>query len=147
MTGGTAMAGLIRDMVNFLSRDSLTIEDVTAMTGCVTSDPGGLIPVEMQPVLPGVRTARVARYPDSGLPYMLDLDLAPDARPTVAALKELFGDYRRAPSDWDQARQLLFYPPAEGTRWGIVVIARLEPATGDVAEGLIASVSFRRDAH
>jgi hypothetical protein len=146
VTGGPATTGLIRDIVNFLSRDSLTVEDVTARIGRVTNDPGGLIPIEVQPVLPGVHAARVARYPDSGLPYMLDLDLAPGARPTVAALKGLLGDYRRARTDWDQPRQLLFYPPAEGTRWGIVVIARLEPAADDVADGRIASISFRRDA-
>jgi hypothetical protein len=146
VTGGAATTDLIRDMVNFLSRDSLTVEDVTARTGRVTNDPGGLIPIEVQSGLPGVHAARVASYPDSGLPYMLDLDLAPDAWPTVAAVKGLLGDYQQARTDWDQPRQLLFYPPAEGSRWGVVVIARLEPAAGDVADGRIASISFRRDA-
>jgi hypothetical protein len=40
------------------------------------------MPIELQPVLSGVRAANLDRYPDNGLPYALTIELAPGARVT-----------------------------------------------------------------
>ncbi len=140
-----AVADQILDMIRFLAQDPLLVADVAARVGPVVEDPGGLMPIELRPILPGVRSARLARYPDSGLPYALELDLAPDARPTPAALKPMLGDYDQARTDRGLPREILFYPPAEGSRWRVAAIARLEATGGELENAPIASIAFRRD--
>lgn len=136
---------LIGDLIHFLSKDQLTVEEVSARIGSVVHDPGGLRPIELRPHLPGLEAVRLARYPDSGWPYVLDLDLALNARPTVAALKTLLGDYQRALTDRSMPSELLFYPPTQGSHWQIVVAARLEPAFEALDAAAITRISFRRD--
>lgn len=136
---------LIRDLVHFLSQDPLTVEDVAARVGPVKHDPGGLMPIEIHPILTGLRSVRLMRYPNSGLPYMLDLDLMPDARLTAAALKVVFGDYHRARTDRGRPSEILFYPPATGPRWKVVVIAELGPVVDELDEAPVTSIALRRD--
>jgi hypothetical protein len=139
-----ALIDLIRDLVGFLAREPLAVEDVAARVGPVVRDPGGLIPLELQPVLPDVRAARLARFPDSSVPHVLSLEPAPAARPTVAALKAAFGDYRRSLTDFEQPRQVIFYPPG-GARWKVAVLAQLLPGGNSLAEAQVASLALRRD--
>jgi hypothetical protein len=139
-----ALTNLILDLVRFLSADDLAVADVAGRVGPVVEDPGGLIPIELRPILPGVRAARLARYPDSGLPYVIELELAPDARPAAAALKPILGDYDQARTDRGMPREILFYPPAQGTRWRVAVIAQVE-SNGDLENAPITSIAFRRD--
>jgi hypothetical protein len=136
---------LVGDLIHFLSKDQLTVEEVSARIGPVVHDPGGLMPIELRPHLPGLDAARLARYPDSGWPYVLDLELALNARPAAAALKTLLGDYQRALTDRGLPSELLFYAPTEGAHWQIVVVAQLEPAFEDLDTAAITRIAFRRD--
>jgi hypothetical protein len=139
------MIDLIRDLIHFLSQDPLTVEDVIARVGPVVHDPGGLMPMELRPILPGLRSARLARYPNSGLPYVLDLALAPEAQPTAAALKVVFGDYHRARTDRGRQPEVLFYPPALGSCWKVVVIVELALGVDALDDAPVTRVALRRD--
>ena len=145
MNGQHAMSALLLDLVSLLSREPLGVEDIVARVGPVVHDPGGLMPIELRPNLPGVRSARLGRYPDSGLPYLLDFALDTDAPPTAGTLKGLFGDYDRALTDRGQPRTLLFYPPAGTTSWRVVLIAQLASSTDDLDAATVSAIAFRRD--
>lgn len=136
-------AGLVQELVRFLSQNPLSVEDIAAFVGPVTHDPGVPLPIELQPVLTGVRSARLARYPDSGLPYLLTLEFATESQPTLAGLRAVLGDYRRALTGRGMPPELVFFPHVEGKHWQIAVITRL--STHDVEAAPITSLSFRRD--
>jgi hypothetical protein len=142
-----AMIDLARDLHRFLSQDPLTIADIATRVGPITSDPGVPMEIQLSPVIPGVSAARLARYPDSGLPFTLTLEPTPDARPTAAALRGTFGEGRRGLTDRGRPPELQFDPPAAGPRWHVVVIAELDGLGG--AAGIDAArairIVFRRD--
>lgn len=140
------MIGVIRDMFHFLSRTDLTLQDVGNRVGSIVHDPGGLIPIKLRTVLPGVRAATLARYPGSDSPYMLDLIPAPNARPTAAQLRSFLGDYHRALTDRGRPWELLFHPPPIEGPWRVAVIAELEPDAPDLDRAPITRVAFRRDS-
>jgi hypothetical protein len=137
------MIDLIRELHQFLSTDSLSVEDVIARVGPVTNDPGGLMPVELQPVLVGVREASLARDPDNGLPYLLTIE--PDARLTTADLQAAFGDYKRLRTDRGQPPDIIFNPPASGSAWRVALLATLQTASEPLDEQQVSSLSFRRE--
>ncbi len=145
MNGEHPIIALVRDLILFLSTDRLAIEDISARVGPVSHDSGGLAPIELRPALPGVTGARLARYPHSDAPYVLELDLASNARPTAAALTKLIGPYHRSRTDFDQPPEVIFYPGNEDRRWQVVVIAQLESALGDIEAAEITRLAFRRD--
>ena len=136
------MIDLIRELHQFLSTDSLSVEDVIARVGPVTNDPGGLMPIELQPVLVGVREANLARDPDNGLPYLLTIE--PDARLTTADLQAAFGDYKRMRTDRGQPPDIIFNPPASGA-WRVALLATLQTASEPLDEQQVSSLSFRRE--
>lgn len=136
----------ILDLIRFLSQDPLSTAEVAARVGPLVRDPGGLMPIELRPILPGVLSARLARYPDSGLPYTLELALASDARVTPAALKTILGNYDQARTDRGMPREVLFYPQAVGPLWRVVVIAQLDSTAGELDDAPIANIAFRRDS-
>ena len=137
------MIDLIRELHLFLSRDPLSIEDVIARVGPVTNDPGGLMPIELQPVLPGVREANLARNPDNGLPYLLTIE--PEARLTTSDLQAVFGDYKRMRTDRGQPPEIIFIPPASGSAWKVALLATLQTASEPLDEQQVSSLSFRRE--
>ncbi|HEX7334517.1 MAG TPA: hypothetical protein VF290_23650 [Pyrinomonadaceae bacterium] len=139
------MIDLIRELQEFLSRDPLSLEDVIARVGPVTNDPGGLMPVEFQPSLPGVREASLSRDPDNGLPYLLTIELASDARLTTAELQQAFGDYKRMRTHRDQPPEIMFNPPASGSGWKVALLATLQSASKPLDEQQVTSLSFRRE--
>lgn len=139
------MIDLIRELHQFLSNDPLSIEDVIARVGPVTNDPGGLMPIELQPVLPGVREANLARNPDNGLPYLLTIEPATDARLTTSDLQAAFGDYKRMRTDRGQPPDIIFNPPASGSAWKVALLATLQTASEPLDEQQVASLSFRRE--
>jgi hypothetical protein len=104
------MIDLIRQLHQFLLTDPLSIEDVIARVGPVANDPGGLMPIELEPVLPGVRAANLARNPANGLPYVLTIEPAADAQLTAADLRTAFGDYVRVLTDRGQPPEIIIYP-------------------------------------
>ena len=139
------MIDLIRELEQFLSREPLSIEDVIARVGTVTNDPGGLMPVELQPSLPGVREASLSRNPDNGLPYLLTIELATDAHVTTAELQQAFGDYKRMRTHRGQPPEVIFYPPASGSGWKVAILATLQSASEPLDEQQVSSLSFRRE--
>ena len=144
-TGDHAMIDQLQQLVRFLSQDPLSFADVAARIGPVVSDPGIPQQAELKPSLPGVRAAHLGRYPDTGLPYLLVLDLAEGTRPTAATLRATFGDYKRARTDRGQPAQLLFYPPAEGKTWHVALIADLASVPPSLDDAQVTRVSLRRD--
>jgi hypothetical protein len=140
------MIGVIRDMFHFLSQSDLTLEDVSKRVGPIAHDPGGRMPLELRSILPGVSAASLARYPNSNLPYILDLTPAPDARPTAAKLKTFLGKYRRARTDMGRPWKLVFHPSVDEESCAIAVIADLELGAPDLESAPITRVAFRRDS-
>ncbi len=139
-----AMTDLVTELVAFLSQDALTIEDVAGFVGPVADDPGVPLPAELDPVLPGVRAARVARYPDSGAPFVLTIEPDAASPTTPRALRPILGDFARALTRREMPTQVVFAPSA-GARWAIVVSARLASRAGDLDDVPITSIAFRRD--
>jgi hypothetical protein len=139
------MIDVIRELFRFLSQDPLSVEDVIIRVGPVVNDPGMPMPIELKPVLSGVRAANLDRYPDNGLPYVLTIELAPGARVTAAALQQTFGDYRRLHTDRGHPPKIIFYPPAVGSRWTVAVIAKFESAAVSLDHQPVTSLSLRRD--
>ena len=137
------MIDLIRELHQFLSTDPLSIEDVIARVGPVTNDPGGLMPIELQPVLAGVREASLARDPDNGLPYLLTIE--PDEALTTSDLQAAFGDYKRMRTDRGQPPDIIFNPPAGGSTWRVALLATLQSASEPLDEQQVSSLTFRRE--
>ena len=137
------MIDLIRELHEFLSRDPLSIEDVIARVGTVTNDPGGLMAIELQPALPGVREASLSRDPDNGLPYLLTIE--PDARLTVFELQAALGDYKRMRTHRGQPPEIIFNPPASGSGWKVAILATLQSVSEPLDEQQVISLSFRRE--
>ncbi len=138
------MIELLRALVLLLSLDTLTVKDVIARVGSVAHDPGVPMPIEIHPG-PGLLTASLARYADTGLPYLLTLEPAPSHRPTVAALRLAFGDYRRARSDRGRPVEVLFHSLIATQHWKVVLIAEISTDGSELDEAKVISVALRRD--
>jgi hypothetical protein len=140
-----AMIDLVAQLVLFLSKDQLTVEEVTAKVGRVAHDPGIHMPIRLRPLLAGVRSAKLARYPDSGLPYVLTLEPALDSRPAVGALKAVLGAYRRALTGRGMPAELVFPPGRNEPHWHVVVIVTVDNAPKEMDSARTTSIVFRRD--
>ena len=140
-----AMVELVRDFVRFLSSDRLTVDRIVERIGRVEHDPGIPMSIEMNPAVPGVRSAQLVRYPDSGVPYVLKLEPEMEWRPTVGDLKAVLGDFDRALTGRGMPAQLLFQRSQDGTRWKVVVIVTVEPSVGEMDSARVAKIAFRRD--
>ena len=76
---------------------------------------------------------------------MLTIELTPGARLTAATLRQAFGDYKRLRTDRGQPPEIIFYPPAVGSRWKAAVIADLHFAAAALDDQPVTSLSLRRD--
>ncbi|MFP5247379.1 MAG: hypothetical protein ACLGH0_11850 [Thermoanaerobaculia bacterium] len=100
------MIETIRELARFLSGD-VTVDEVIARIGPVIEDPGFLDqPLVLQSNIEGARTVKLARNPESGLPYVLTLRL--DSPLTVAELQQAFGEYRRGRTHMEAPQEYLF---------------------------------------
>jgi hypothetical protein len=138
--GDPAMTQLL-DLVAFLSRD-VSVEDVTARLGPISSDHGPPVVAELAPRDPSFVAVTLGRDPDDGKPSTVHLELA-RAVP-VAELVAAFGAFQQGRTDRGRPRELLF-PPAGPGPWKIVLIARLPPGSSPLAEGEASEVTLRRD--
>jgi hypothetical protein len=143
---GDSLTATIQELIDLLVQDGLTVEDVAAVVGPVVVDPGAPLPIDLRPVLAGVRAAEVARYPDTEQPYTLIIKIDPDAHVSAAALQAALGDYRQVRTHRGMPAELMFFPPGRGELWQVVVIAQLEPGVKDLNGGPIVRIAFRRDA-
>jgi hypothetical protein len=140
-----AITDLIGQLVRSLSQDGLTFEDVSAFVGPVVHDTGVPASATLRPVLPGVRAARLSRYPDSGLPYILTLEPDVASPTTPEALRPMLGDFRRARTDRGMPPEVVFAPASSAPRWKVVVIAQLEATGAELGQAPIISIALRRD--
>jgi hypothetical protein len=141
LAGDQAMTQLIRDLVALLSRE-VALGDITARLGPVARDPGIPMPAELTPSDPAVRRVEVGRYPESGKPYTVELELTVPV--SVAALVSVFGAYREGRTDRGMPREIVF-PPAGAGPWKIVIVAQLPPGASPIGDGMTSTVTLRRD--
>lgn len=139
--GDHAMIQLISDLVALLSKD-IAIDDITGRLGPVAHDPGVPMPAELTPRDPAVRRAAVGRYPETGKPYTVEIELVSPV--PVAALVAAFGAYRQARTDRGLPREI-YFPPAGQGPWKVVVAAQLPPGTSPIDDGAAGVVTLRRD--
>ncbi|HYB44813.1 MAG TPA: hypothetical protein VEL75_23775 [Candidatus Methylomirabilis sp.] len=140
-----ALIAWLRALLGVFGRDGLTVQDVVDAVGPVARDPGVPMPMSLRPSAPDVRSASLARYPDSGAPYLLTLELEPSLQPCVADLVDAFGPYRRAGSDRGMPVPLVFEPPAEASRWTVALVAELPAGSAPSDSARAESVALRRD--
>jgi hypothetical protein len=139
------MIELIQELIELLSREGITIVDVIRKVGVVSNDPGGLMPIEVNPNVHGVKTASLSRDPDTGQPYELTIEPTSEAKLTTAMLQQAFGDYRRLRTDRGQPPQIIFYPKAKDTGWKVAILASLQSTAGALEDQQVSSLSLRRD--
>jgi hypothetical protein len=141
LAGDHTMIQLIHDLVALLSNE-VTLDDSTGRLGPVARDPGIPMAAELAPREPAVRRVEVGRYPDSGKPYTVELELASPV--PIAALVAEFGAYRQSRTDRGMPREIVF--PAAGTGpWQVVIVAQLPPGASPIADGATSAVTLRRD--
>ena len=123
------MIQLIHDLVALLSNE-IAFDDVTARLGAVARDPGVPMPAQLTSRDPAVRRVEVARYPDNGKPYTVELELVSPV--PVAALVAAFGAYRQGRSDRGMPRELVFAATGAGP-WQVVILAQVTPGASPIA--------------
>jgi hypothetical protein len=136
------LTSLLRELFAFLGHDNLSVADVARHLGQAPREQSDPLPV--QPRDAGVRAAKVFAYPDTGLPYLIELEPADDAQLTPAQLRSTFGDYTRQLTHFGAPRELLFTGLADTEPWRVVILVEVEP-TGDVENGRVTRITFRRD--
>jgi len=135
------MTEMVRELVTFLSAD-VTVDDISARLGPVADDPGVPMPIALTPRDPAVQAASVARYPATGKPFTVELELA--APIPVAELTGLLGAYQQGLTDRGLPREIIFAPAGTGP-WKIVVVASVPPGAAPIADQAAATITFRRD--
>jgi hypothetical protein len=137
---------LMVDLARFLTEPDLDIERVIAHVGTVRADPGVPMPIELRPRLPGVRAAKLWRYPDTGLPYLLRIEPSSDEIPTVGDLAAHAGPYDRSAAGREKPPEVIFRVPVRGERWSVTTIAEHARDIDDADDAPVVSVTFRRDS-
>jgi hypothetical protein len=139
------MIELIRDLASLLVRDNLLIDEIVAKVGRVERDPGSPLPAELRPALPGVQSAKLSLYPDTGLPYALSLELMKGSQPTVGEMKASLGNYKRSLTGRGQEPELIFSSVETGAAWRIAIVANMDRSSDDLDSARVTRVIFRRD--
>jgi hypothetical protein len=132
-------------LVVFLSQGHLRTNDVCGRIGSVSNDPGGLVSMRLRTSIPGLSAVTLARYPDSDVPYLLEMELVEEGRPTLAELTTLLGEYHRSLIRDGLPSEVIFYPFSEDKPWQVGVIAQLESSSPPSASARVNRISLRRD--
>jgi len=137
----------VHALAKLMARDGLTVRDVLAQVGPAMPSAGRPmeLPLELRCTLPGIRVASLARYPDDGLPYFLELDFDAEHRPAVGELRKTFGSFLRPPADRGMPVPLSFERVARDAAWSVTLIANLEPGTPPEDSALVHRIVLRRD--
>jgi hypothetical protein len=122
----TPVLKLLVELHHLLLQDALTIKIVTDRVGPIVEDPGMPMPVTLKPRAAELQQAKLARYPEGGAVYILELQFTPEARPTFQELRSVFGKDRRI-GNLHGERGTIFYPTAKGKGWKVAVIAEMSP--------------------
>jgi hypothetical protein len=137
---------LVVELARFLTAPVLSVDDVVARVGKVTADPGVPMAMILRPHLPGVRAAKLWRYPDTGLPYLLRIEPASDEVPTVRDIAANAGPYDRSAAGREKPPEVIFRVPVHGERWSVTTIAEHARGVDVTDNAAVASVTFRRDS-
>jgi hypothetical protein len=150
---------LLRDLERLLEQDPLTTADVAAQVGPIEEDPGRGLPLKLRPRAPMLQKASLTRSLAGGELYLLRVAIAPEARPTILALRGIFGNDRPVVASLHGERETVFSPPSSGPKWSVAVIASLSPCWDPhshdapppgpceklTAESRVETITFRRD--
>jgi hypothetical protein len=137
------MIALLSDLIQFLSREPLSIADVVAKVGPIKNNPGPPQDIELAPSIPGVLVARLRPAPDTGEPDNLVLGLASSI--PVASLQTAFGPPMQVRSHRGTPRRLLFHPPGTEPHWTVALIAEIPSGATPIEEEATNKVTLRRD--
>ena len=140
-----AMINLIRELTNLLSRDALDVVHVVARIGRVNSDPGIPMPIDLLPESPILSSARLSRYPATGLPYVLTIQPKPAFRPTVSALKAAFGPCDWALTERGMPAECVFDSAGMGHQWTVTMIATSPGGHREDKDNFVSFIALRRD--
>jgi hypothetical protein len=135
---------MLRELVDLLSQDAIGVAAIAAHIGPVAADPGVPMPLDLLPRSAILDSAKLSRYPSSGLPYVLELRFKIGLRPTVAALETASGPPSRALTDRGAPHELVYDTAISGRRWRVSMIASLPLDQADGAS-LVAAIALRRD--
>jgi hypothetical protein len=136
---------LIGKIIDLLSRDDLDTFTLIEFVGKVISDPGIPMPIELETNLEGIQSASLARFPSSGLPYVLTLRIAADSQLTLATLKPQLGVYQELITDIGRRTTVLFNTPKTDSHWQVTVMAEMIISQAELEERPIYNIVFRRD--
>jgi hypothetical protein len=139
------MIDWLRELLQVLVRDDLSVADVVGAVGPVLHDPGIPGLMELTPPRAGVRAVTLARYPQGGAPFYLTATFDPAHQPSVADLEAAFGPYRRLRNDRGTPVHLQFEPSLNGREWAVALVADLPPDTTSFGNATATSVMLRRD--
>ena len=139
------MIAFLADLVRFFARDGLTVDDVVHAVGPIARDPGVPMPIVLQPSAGGIHAASLARYPDSLLPYLLTLELAEGARPTVGDLTRSFGAFVALPRDRGMPAWIRFAPAAPPSAWTVTINAPVAGGAAPAADDEVPTVVLQRE--
>jgi len=139
------MMAFFADLVRLFARDGLTVDDVVGAIGPIERDPGVPMPIVLQPGAGGIHAASLARYPDSRLPYLLNLELAEGARPTVGDLARTFGAFVVLPRDRGMPVWIRFAPAAPPSHWTVTINAPVAGSAVPDDDDVVPAIVLQRE--
>jgi hypothetical protein len=145
--GAPAMIDTLRDLARLFGGATLTEGDLTRRLGPpVGPPPPKGIATKLASNDPRFSRVRFATDVTTDAIYMLDLDLAEGARPTVAALRAAFGAPRNtSPSAIGAIPELRFATPDTATPFSVALLAHLAEGARGADGDLVMSVSLLRE--
>jgi hypothetical protein len=135
------MIDLVRDLAQFVTRSSRSIEELTAHLG--TAQPASSGAVTIVPSDARLHGVRIARYPD-GRPFTIALELA---RPVaVADLTAAFGAYQpQERSEPGMPWPLIFHHAVQGSAAQVSLLVEVAGPLAELDRHDASSVTLRID--
>lgn len=142
------VTGQLAELCRRLVSDPVTVDEMAAAVGTVTSSYSDGQRLVVEPTSPDFGEARVSSGTRDGVPTLVRLDLSETAALTVEDLQTAFGDYEEAGRlHFDEDPRLIFHPdtPAE-LPWTCTLIASIPVAhMRQPDRAPVTSLSLRRD--
>ncbi|MDZ8052278.1 MAG: hypothetical protein RMX68_029970 [Aulosira sp. ZfuVER01] len=142
----TTMIETLQNLCNVLSNAPLTAQAAATSLGTIVEDQGKDWPVIVQPSNSAFQEARVVRQAGTNEPAHVELTLADPSKLTVKMLREAFGNYSKPPKlHRNRPTKLVFDVDIPNTPRTCAVIADVTPQEHGVEDGIVNSVTLRRD--
>ena len=137
------LLGTLEKIGRALGATQATVQDVARVIGKTKEDPGQNMPLRVKPEDPSFGEAAVVRRPGSETPNHVELMLAGRRKVSVSELQTALGGYTTPPRvhPGGPARIIFGKPISEAC----TVIAEVNPGPGGVADGVVRSLTLRRD--